>query len=224
MTRCPTGVEPVNDTIETSGWLTSASPTTRPAPMTTLTTPAGRPAADAVLREHERRQRGHLRGLEDDRVAGRDGRQDLPHRHLQRVVPRGDRADDADAARVGSATCGRRPTRPRPCPPGAGPRPRSTRRCRWSRARRTRSSAGWACPSAGSRPLRTPPPASRAARPAASSARERSAGGAVDQSWKASVAAATARSTSPASGDGDALDHRAVRRIDHVEGLARRAG
>ncbi len=40
-------------------------------------------------------ERGDLRRFEHDRVAGRDSRQHLPHRHLQRVVPGRDRADDA---------------------------------------------------------------------------------------------------------------------------------
>ena len=48
------------------------------------------------LGEHHRGQRRHLSRLEHDRVSGGDRRQDLPRRHLQRVVPRSDRADDAD--------------------------------------------------------------------------------------------------------------------------------
>ncbi len=47
ITRWPTGVEPVNETIETSGWLIRASPTLRPGPVSTLITPAGMPAASA---------------------------------------------------------------------------------------------------------------------------------------------------------------------------------
>ena len=47
MTRRPTGVDPVKDTIATSGWLTSASPASGPRPTITLTTPAGMPAAAA---------------------------------------------------------------------------------------------------------------------------------------------------------------------------------
>ena len=47
ITRWPTGVEPVNETIETSGWLIRASPTLRPGPVSTLITPAGIPAASA---------------------------------------------------------------------------------------------------------------------------------------------------------------------------------
>ena len=48
------------------------------------------------LGEDEGGPRCHLRGLEDDRVARGDGRQDLPRSHLQRVVPRRDRTDDAE--------------------------------------------------------------------------------------------------------------------------------
>ena len=39
----PTPVEPVNATLSTSGWVTTAWPV-RPAPVTMLTTPAGRSA------------------------------------------------------------------------------------------------------------------------------------------------------------------------------------
>ena len=40
----PTGVEPVKEVMRTSGCVSSASPTTRPAPVRTLTTPSGIPA------------------------------------------------------------------------------------------------------------------------------------------------------------------------------------
>ena len=43
--RWPTGVEPVKETMLTSGWPISASPATRPRPVTTLTTPFGMPAS-----------------------------------------------------------------------------------------------------------------------------------------------------------------------------------
>ena len=44
MTRLPTGVEPVNETMRTVGCASSASPATRPAPVRTFTTPSGMPA------------------------------------------------------------------------------------------------------------------------------------------------------------------------------------
>ncbi len=46
--------------------------------------------------EHQRGQRGQLGRLEDDGVAGRDRREDLPGGHLERVVPGRDRTDHAD--------------------------------------------------------------------------------------------------------------------------------
>src|SRR5690606_33268410 len=39
----PTSVEPVKDTMSTSGWVLKASPITEPRPVTRLNTPAGRP-------------------------------------------------------------------------------------------------------------------------------------------------------------------------------------
>ena len=45
MMRLPTGVEPVNAILSTSGWAASASPAIAPGPGTTLTTPAGKPAS-----------------------------------------------------------------------------------------------------------------------------------------------------------------------------------
>ncbi len=48
------------------------------------------------LGEREGGQRGPRRGLEHDRVPGRQRRAELPRGHVQRVVPRRDRGDDAD--------------------------------------------------------------------------------------------------------------------------------
>ena len=45
MIALPTAVEPVKETLSTSGWLTSASPVPGPGPWTTLTTPGGTPAS-----------------------------------------------------------------------------------------------------------------------------------------------------------------------------------
>ncbi|MCY1506482.1 hypothetical protein D9M68_407340 [compost metagenome] len=46
-TCLPTAVEPVKDTLFTSGWETSALPATEPLPSSTLNTPAGTPASIA---------------------------------------------------------------------------------------------------------------------------------------------------------------------------------
>ncbi|MCC2654970.1 MAG: hypothetical protein K0Q76_78 [Panacagrimonas sp.] len=42
-TRRPAAVEPVKDTMSTSRWRTSASPTVGPRPITMLKTPGGKP-------------------------------------------------------------------------------------------------------------------------------------------------------------------------------------
>jgi hypothetical protein len=77
------------------GWLISALPTLSPRPRMTLTTPSGRISAEE-FRQLQRRQRRLLGRLEDDGVAAGNGRRQLPGHHHQRIVPRRDRADDAD--------------------------------------------------------------------------------------------------------------------------------
>ena len=57
---------------------------------------AGREDVGGDLAEDQGGQRGSRRRLEDDRVAGREGRADLPAGHHDRVVPRRDRGDHAD--------------------------------------------------------------------------------------------------------------------------------
>ena len=57
---------------------------------------AGRQDVGGDLAEDEGRQRRSRRWLEDDRVARREGRADLPAGHHDRVVPRRDRGDHAD--------------------------------------------------------------------------------------------------------------------------------
>ncbi len=56
-----------------------------------LTTPSGRWSNSGP--EHQRGERRQLRGLADDRVAGRQGRRQLPAEQQQRVVPGDDAAD-----------------------------------------------------------------------------------------------------------------------------------
>src|SRR5215470_9082933 len=43
--RCPVASDPVNATFATSGCSTSGAPTSGPKPVTTLTTPGGKPAS-----------------------------------------------------------------------------------------------------------------------------------------------------------------------------------
>ena len=95
-TRLPARVEPVNDTMSTSGCAASASPTTGPSPLTRLNTPGRK--ADLVhdLGEDERVDRRDLRRLEHHGAAGRERVGDLRADLVQRVVPRRDATDDAD--------------------------------------------------------------------------------------------------------------------------------
>ena len=47
-TSTPARVEPVNDTMSTSGWADSGAPTLTPSPWTRLNTPAGTPASSRI--------------------------------------------------------------------------------------------------------------------------------------------------------------------------------
>ena len=73
-----------------------AGPTSPPGPVTTLTTPGGRPASSASSREAERRQGRERRRLQHARVAAGERRTELPRGDEQREVPRHDEPDDAD--------------------------------------------------------------------------------------------------------------------------------
>ena len=57
---------------------------------------AGRQDVGGDLGEPQRGERRELRRLEHDGVAGRERGADLPRGHVQRVVPRRDRRDDAE--------------------------------------------------------------------------------------------------------------------------------
>ena len=94
--RCPVASEPVNATFATSGCSTSGAPTSAPKPVTTLTTPGGKPGLLDQLHELERRGRREFRRLDDDRVAGGERGRQLPRGQQQRRVPRHDRRDDAE--------------------------------------------------------------------------------------------------------------------------------
>ena len=48
MTRLPARVDPVNDTMSTSGCAAMASPTTGPTPVTRLKTPGGSPTSSMI--------------------------------------------------------------------------------------------------------------------------------------------------------------------------------
>ena len=94
--RLPARVEPVNEIMSTSGCFTSASPAAAPVPVTTLSTPLGRPAASATSARMKALNGATSEGLSTTRAAGGERRRHLERDLVQRVVPRRDRADHAD--------------------------------------------------------------------------------------------------------------------------------
>ena len=131
----PARVEPVNDTMSTSGCAASASPTTGPSPVTRLNTPGGKPSVVDDLGEDERVDRRDLGRLQHDGAAGGQRVGDLGADLVERVVPRRDAADDADRllarsarresssnSKVDASSDGVAGTRRCRCPPGSRPR------------------------------------------------------------------------------------------------------
>ena len=92
---CPVPMLPVSETIATFGWLISALPVVAPRPVDDVDDAFGKDLGDG-LGKLQRRQRRLLRRLDDDGVAASQRGRELPGRHHQRIVPRRDRADDAD--------------------------------------------------------------------------------------------------------------------------------
>ena len=93
-TCMPARTDPVIETMSGIAWSTIARPVSR-SPQITLNTPGGRNSA-AISASSGRARRRRVARLEHDGVARRDGRGELPDRHHQRVVPRGDLGADAD--------------------------------------------------------------------------------------------------------------------------------
>ena len=92
----PTSVEPVKQTLRTSGWVTNRSPTTEPLPGMHGEHALGQPGLERQLADPDRGQRGDLGRLEHDRVAGRQRGREAPAGDRHREVPRHDHADDAE--------------------------------------------------------------------------------------------------------------------------------
>ena len=93
---CPRGVEPVNETMSTSGCAAIASPTTGPTPVTRLNTPAGRPAASITSARTNALSGVTSLGLSTTVQPAASAGATLARDLVQRVVPRRDAADDAD--------------------------------------------------------------------------------------------------------------------------------
>ena len=113
MTARPVGTPPVNETMSTPRWATSASPKLGPGPLTAFTTPGGQ-------RLGQRRGHGQDgagaggRGLHHHRVPGEQGRQELVAEDRDRPVE----GQDGGHHAVGDVLDRR------PAPAAAGQRPR----------------------------------------------------------------------------------------------------
>ena len=103
MIDLPVDVSPVNATLSMPGCSTSAWPTVDPGARDDVQHARRQPDLDRDLAEGDRRQRRLAGGLEDDGIAARQRRRDLPRRQEQRKVPGHDGGDHANrlAERVG---------------------------------------------------------------------------------------------------------------------------
>ena len=99
--RAPVAVDPVKEILASRGWSTRAAPASAPKPVTTLITPSGNPASSASSARRRTVPGGVFGGLDDQRVAGRQGRGELGGGQRQRRVPRGDGPDDAERLALG---------------------------------------------------------------------------------------------------------------------------
>ena len=139
MISWPVVVSPVKATLPIPGCAAIAAPADPPGPVTTFTTPGGKPASSASSAEADRGQRRPRRRLQQHRVAGRQRRPELPGGHVQREVPGDDQARPRRSARAASSrgrecwsgssrrnACWRRPRSTR-----ARARPRMPRSARW---------------------------------------------------------------------------------------------
>src|SRR5215203_3618865 len=84
--RLPISVEPVNATLATSRWGDERHPDLAGA-RDDVDDARREVGLAADVREQEGAERRGRGGLEDDRVAGGEGRGDLPGQHEQREVP-----------------------------------------------------------------------------------------------------------------------------------------
>ena len=92
---CPTSVLPVNATLSTPACEASAAPAS-PKPVTTFTTPSGKPTSHTSCASRSAVSGVCSAGLSTTRVAAGERGAELPGRHQQREVPGDDLTDHAD--------------------------------------------------------------------------------------------------------------------------------
>ena len=86
------------DLAHAAGGVTSASPTTAPAPGSDVEDARGQAGLVEDLGQPQRRERRRVGGLGHDRVAGQERGAELVAQQRRREVPRDDRGDDAERA------------------------------------------------------------------------------------------------------------------------------
>ena len=93
MIDLPTSVEPVKQTLRTSGWVTNRSPDHCAPPRQHGEHALGQPCLAAQLPQPERGERGEFGRLQHDRVARGQRRREAPAGDRHREVPRHDHPD-----------------------------------------------------------------------------------------------------------------------------------
>ena len=96
MMPCPTAVDPVKQTLRTSGWVTNRSPTTEPLPGSTVKTPSGMPASRASSPSRIAVSGVSSAGLRTTVLPAASAGREAPARDGHREVPRHDDRDDAE--------------------------------------------------------------------------------------------------------------------------------
>ena len=96
MIALPVASPPVNDTRSTRGSVVSGRADVGAGAGDQVGHAGRQPGLGERVHQQDGRRRGELAGLEDEGVAGQQGRGDLPGRLQQRVVPRRDQRADAD--------------------------------------------------------------------------------------------------------------------------------
>ena len=234
--RVPTPVEPVNDTMSMSRVSTSASPVAGVEPVTTLTTPGGKPTSCRMRDEVDHRERVLRRGPHHHGVAHRERGPELARHVDDREVVRRDARDRADrlAARdrahqaAGRERGGRHLLRRQRDHGGIEREPRRT-----SRSASTRCGTCICLPTVAVQPVSAITVGSRSlkraliAAPAFASSSARTSGVVCDQAGNASCAARAASSACAADASGATPDdlfgggvHDVVAAVGSVDPLA----
>ncbi len=103
----PTSVDPVKQTLRTSGWLVNRSPTTEPLPGRTVKTPSGMPASSASSPSRIAVSGVSSAGLRTTVLPAASAGREAPAGDGHREVPRHDDGDDAERLLEGDVDAAR---------------------------------------------------------------------------------------------------------------------